>query len=220
MILSIPNVLSSESLASIRESLASAPFVDGRLTASEQVGSVKNNLQLDEQSALHAELAECIRQAVLDNAFFQIAAWPKVLQPFRFNRYETGMGYGRHVDDPICQGVRSDISMTLFLSDPDSYDGGELVIELGGDERSAKLAAGNMVIYPSTTLHRVEPVTRGTRLGAVNWCQSYIRDAARRELIFELDMARRSLFKRDGKSGEFDSVSNALANLLRMWSDT
>jgi PKHD-type hydroxylase len=145
--------------------------------------------------------------------------WPKILQPFRFSRYDPGMGYGQHVDDPLFQGSRSDVSMTVFLFDPESYDGGELVIEWGGDERPCKVAAGDMVLYPSTTLYRVATVTRGVRLAAVSWSQSYIRDAARRELVFALDMARRSLFKNHGKSAEFDAISNALANLLRMWAD-
>lgn len=129
------------------------------------------------------------------------------------------MGYGPHVDEPFFESNRSDVSITLFLSDPESYRGGELVIEWGGVEEAFKLAAGSMVIYPSTTLHRVEAVTEGTRLAAVSWSQSRIRDPAQRELIFELDLARRSLYQSHGKTTEFDTLSKSVANLLRMWAD-
>jgi PKHD-type hydroxylase len=219
MIVCIPNVLSPEQLAAVTQRLESAPFVDGRATASEHAQMVKKNLQLDERDPKHAELSKSVMSCVLANPLFQAAVWPKVLLPFRFSRYEPGMGYGPHVDDPLAQGARSDVSMTLFLSDPESYDGGELVIEVGGVEREFKLAAGEMVTYPATTLHHVETVTRGVRMAAVSWSQSYVRDPSKRELIFELDMARRSLFRRHGKTAEFDSISNSLANLVRMWSD-
>jgi PKHD-type hydroxylase len=145
---------------------------------------------------------------VLSNSLFQIA-WPKTMLGFRFSRYDPGMGYGEHVDDPLFQGHRSDISMTIFLSDPEGYEGGELVIE-----------QGDMVLYPSTTLHHVETVTRGSRLVAVSWAQSYIRDPARRELLFDLDMARRSLFPKYGKTPEFDAISKVVTSLLHMWADT
>jgi PKHD-type hydroxylase len=220
LIVCVPNVLSPELLNAVRGGLASASFIDGRATASEHVKLVKQNLQLDENDARHPALSKTIMEAVLANPVFQLAVWPKVVQQFRFSRYETGMGYGAHVDDPLSEGMRSDVSMTLFLSDPETYDGGELVIQYGGDERSVKLPAGEMVVYPSTTLHHVETVTRGTRLAAISWAQSYIRDAARRELLFDLDMARRSLFRQYGKTPEFDAVSSAVANLLRMWSDS
>ena len=220
MILCVPKVLSPELLSRVRAALEAAPFVDGRMTASEPAKLVKNNLQLDERDARHAELSKTLTGAVLGSTLFQLVVWPKTVLPFRFSRYEPGMGYGEHVDEPLFQGNRSDVSMTVFLSDPEAYDGGELVIEWGGIERAFKLAAGDMVLYPSTTAHRVETVTRGTRLVAVSWAQSYIRDPARRELVFELDMARRSLFQRHGKTPECDAISKALANLLRMWADT
>jgi PKHD-type hydroxylase len=219
VIVCVPNVLSPELLTTVKACLASAPFVDGRVTASEHAKLVKKNLQLDESDARHPELSKTVMGAVLASPLFQLAVWPKVLQQFRFSRYEAGMGYGAHVDDPLSEGIRSDVSMTLFLSDPNSYDGGELVIEAAGVERAVKLPAGDMVVYPSTTLHHVETVTRGVRLAAVSWSQSYIRDPAKRELLFDLDLARRSLFQQHGKTSEFDSISAAIANLIRMWAD-
>ncbi len=220
MILCIPTVLSPEVVGKVTALLETARFVDGHVTASEHAKLVKKNLQLDESDARHAELSKIVTDAVSASPLFQLAVWPKSLQPFRFSRYETGMGYGQHVDDPLFEGTRSDVSMTVFLADPKSYDGGELVIDWGGSERAYKLGAGDMVVYPSTTLHRVETVTRGARLAAVSWSQSHIRDPARRELVFELDMARRSLFNREGKTVECDTVSKVLANLIRMWADT
>ena len=129
------------------------------------------------------------------------------------------MEYGSHVDDALMNGIRTDVSFTLFLSDPDSYDGGALVIESSGGEDDIKLPAGSLVAYPSTTLHRVQPVTKGARLAAVGWARSFIRDPARRELLFDLDTARQSLFAREGKTAEFDLLSKSTANLLRMWAE-
>lgn len=127
------------------------------------------------------------------------------------------MEYGAHVDDALMNGIRSDVSFTLFLSDPATYEGGELVIETSSGEDDIKLPAGSMIAYPSSSLHRVAPVTRGTRLAAVGWARSLIRDAGRRELLFDLDTARQSLFAREGKTAEFDLLSKTSANLLRMW---
>ena len=134
-----------------------------------------------------------------------------------FSAYEPGMRYGSHVDDALMQGMRTDVSFTLFLSDPDSYDGGELVIESASGEDAMKLPAGSLVAYPSTALHHVAAVTRGTRLAAVGWARSYVRDGAQREMLFDLDTARRQIFAEGGKTPEYDLVSKSLANLLRMW---
>ena len=195
MIVCIPKVLAPDQLSHLRAAIEIAPFVDGRATAAEPAKLVKKNLQVDEAHASHAVLSKTLSDALFANGLFQLAVWPRTLLPFRFSRYDPDMGYGQHVDDPLFQGIRADVSMTVFLSDPESYDGGELVIEWGGLEKPFKLAAGDMVAYPSTTLHRVETVTRGTRLVAVSWAQSYIRDPARRELLLDLDMTRRSLFQ-------------------------
>jgi PKHD-type hydroxylase len=129
------------------------------------------------------------------------------------------MEYGSHVDDAIMQGMRTDVSFTLFLSDPDSYDGGALIIQTPAGEDAVKLPAGSLVAYPSTTLHRVEPLSRGTRLAAVGWARSYVRDAAQRELLFELNTVRQSLFKQSGKTPDFDLLSKTSTNLLRMWAE-
>jgi len=219
MILCIPDVLTSQQVNEITGELRSARFIDGRVTANEQVESVKENLQLDETAPTHANLSKLVADAVRANSIFQLAAFPKVMLPLRFNRYENGMHYGNHVDDPFADGVRADISFTVFLSDRGSYDGGELVIQTAGIEQPVRLTAGSLVLYPSNTLHRVEPVTRGQRLAAVGWLQSLIRDPARRELLFELDMARRSLFQAHGKTREFDAITKSVANLVRMWAD-
>ena len=136
-----------------------------------------------------------------------------------FSRYEPGMHYGSHVDDALMQGMRTDVSFTLFLSDPASYDGGELVIESASGEDAVKLAAGALVAYPSTALHHVAEVTRGARLAAVGWARSYIRDGARRELLFDLDTARRQCSRARARRAEYDLVSKSLANLLRMWAE-
>jgi PKHD-type hydroxylase len=140
-----------------------------------------------------------------------------MLTPLMFSRYEPGMNYGSHVDDALMQGLRTDVSFTLFLSDPESYDGGELVIETASGEDAIKLDPGALVAYPTTTLHRVNEVTRGERLAVVGWARSFIRDAAQRELLFDLDTARRQIFAREGKTAEFDLISKSAANLMRMW---
>ena len=220
MIFPIPQVLSPEALGQIGTAIEAAAFIDGSATATDYAKRVKRNLQIDENHESHAQLSQRLSQIVLDNALFQAAVWPRTLLPFRFSRYDAGMGYGEHVDDPLFRGARSDVSMTVFLSDPETYEGGELVIQWGGLERGFKLPAGDMITYPSTTLHRVEPVTSGTRLVAVSWAQSYVRDPAQRELIFDLDMARRSLFQQHGKTPEFDALSKGVTNLLRMWAET
>jgi PKHD-type hydroxylase len=144
---------------------------------------------------------------------------PRQVTPLLFSRYHDGMEYGTHVDDPLMYNLRSDISFTLFLSDPSTYDGGELVMETTGGEQSYKLNAGEMIAYSSTTLHRVNPVTRGERRAAVGWSQSFVREAAKREILYELDLARRSIFDREQKSRDFDLISKAHANLIRMWAD-
>jgi PKHD-type hydroxylase len=129
------------------------------------------------------------------------------------------MQYGSHVDDALMGGMRTDISFTLFLSDPTSYDGGELIIDSASGEETFKLEAGALVAYPATSLHRVGAVTRGTRLAAIGWARSFVRDPAQRELLFDLDTVRRQLFAREGKSAAFDLISKSFANLLRMWAE-
>ena len=213
----IGTVLSAEEIDLIRATLAQATFVDGRETAGFAARLVKNNRQASDRKT--ETVRKLVEERILAHEVFAMAVRPKALTPVMFSRYEPGMQYGSHVDDPLMHGLRTDVSFTLFLSEPDSYDGGELVIEGAAGEDAVKLAAGSLIAYPSTALHRVAEVTRGERLAAVGWARSYLRDGAQRELLFELDTARRQLFKREGKSAEYDLVSKSLANLLRMWAE-
>ena len=214
----IGDVLSHEDLEIVRSALGEARFVDGRETAGFAARTVKNNEQAAGGRGLET-VRKLVEQRILANAVFALAVRPKALSPIMFSRYDNGMHYGSHVDDALMQGMRTDVSFTLFLADPAAYDGGELVIEGPGGEDAVKLAAGSLVAYPSTALHHVSAVTGGTRLAAVGWARSFIRDGARRELLFDLDTARRQMFARDGKSAEFDLVSKSVANLMRMWAD-
>jgi PKHD-type hydroxylase len=211
----IGNVLSGDDVDLVRATLAQATFVDGRETAGFAARLVKHNRQANDRRT--ETVGKLVEERIVAHEVFALAVRPKALTPILFSRYEPGMRYGSHVDDPLMQGLRTDVSFTLFLSDPASYDGGELVIDGASGEDAVKLAAGSLIAYPSTVLHHVAEVTRGERLAAVGWARSYVRDGAQRELLFELDTARRQLFKREGKSAEYDLVSKSLANLLRMW---
>ena len=215
MIFQIPDVLSADELSQVQTTLATAEFIDGKLTAGWYAKQVKHNQQIKGTEA--KEVRELMRQALTRHPLFQAAVRPKQVHSLLLSRYDTGMEYGRHVDNALMGNQRSDVSFTVFLSDPQDYDGGELVIEGAADEQCYKLAAGTAIIYPSSTLHRVEPVTQGTRLVAVGWVQSWIRDAAKRELLFDLDTVRRSLYTQSGKTNEFDLLSKSLANLMRQW---
>src|SRR5262245_47362800 len=188
----IGNILSDDELTLVRETLARATFVDGRETAGFAARTVKNNLQA---SGRNTEVVrKLVEERIRGNDVFAMAVRPKVLTSVMFSAYEPGMRYGSHVDDALMQDLRTDVSFTLFLSDPESYDGGELVIESASGDAAVKLSAGSLVAYPSTSLHHVAEVTRGTRLAAVGWVRSFVRDAARREMLFDLDTARRQMF--------------------------
>jgi PKHD-type hydroxylase len=215
----ISDVLDNDAIADARAVLAKAAFADGRATAGWHAKLVKKNLQASSSDQKVVKLREALAEKILGNPLFRLAARPKALTPLILSRYEPGMEYGSHVDDALMNGMRTDVSFTLFLSDPDTYDGGALVIETTGGEEDVKLAAGSMVVYASTTLHRVAPVTKGARLAAVGWARSFIRDPARREMLFDLDSARQSLFRQHGKTAEFDLLSKTSANLLRMWAE-
>jgi PKHD-type hydroxylase len=212
----IGNVLSADEVVLVREALARATFEDGRATAGFAARLVKDNKQAANDRKIET-VRKLVEERILGNEVFALAVRPKALASVVFSAYESGMRYGSHVDDALMQGMRTDVSFTLFLSDPESYDGGELVIEGASGEDAVKLDAGSLLAYPSTTLHHVAPITHGVRLAAVGWARSYVRDAAQRELLFDLDTARRMMFAEHGKSGEYDLVSKSLANLLRMW---
>jgi PKHD-type hydroxylase len=162
---------------------------------------------------------ELIDQRLREHAMFALATRPKTILGPLFSRYEPGHAYGPHVDDALLAGTRSDVSFTLFLSPPEAYAGGELVLDTPLGEEAVKLPAGSVFTYPASVLHRVAPVTAGTRLVAAGWVRSLIRDPARRELLFELETARRRLFEREGKSADGDLLARCTANLLRMWCD-
>ena len=217
MQITIGNILAADEIAAARAALERAHFVDGRATAGFAARMVKNNQQAEGSDRSLATIRKLVADRILGSEVFRLAVRPKALSPLLFSRYEQGMHYGSHVDDALMDGMRTDVSFTLFLSDPESYEGGELTIESASGEETFKLAAGALVAYSATSLHRVADVTRGARLAAVGWARSFVRDPAQRELLFDLDTARRQMFARSGKSPEFDLVSKSFANLLRMW---
>ncbi len=223
MIFPIQDVLTSAELTEIITSLATAEFVDGKLTAGWHAKLVKQNMQLAPQQPIAERLQVIVAPALQRNRLFQAAIRPKVVRPVLVNCYDVGMSYGCHTDNALMQSaaglIRSDVSMTIFLSDPTEYDGGELAIETSLGEQRFKLPAGSAIVYPSTMLHEVRQVTRGRRLAAVTWIQSLVRDPAHREILFDLDTARQVMFERQGKTPEFDLISKSLSNLLRQWSE-
>ncbi|MGV3633365.1 MAG: Fe2+-dependent dioxygenase [Pseudorhodoplanes sp.] len=215
----IADILKPDDLETVHAALAKTRFLDGRETAGFAARVVKDNRQADARDKTLDPVRNLVASRIMENELFRMAARPKALSPLLFSRTETGMQYGVHVDDALMGGMRTDVSFTLFLDAPESYEGGELVIENASGDDAIKLSAGSMVVYPATTLHRVAQVTRGQRHVVAGWARSFIRDAAQRELLFDLDTARRTIFARDGKSAEFDLISKSLANLLRMWAE-
>ena len=212
-------LLSPADLAAVQDAAAALPFGDGRATAGRHAQGVKANDQAQPGAELEAVVAK-VEAALRAHPLFQSAARPKALTRLIVSRYNIGQTYGLHVDNALMQGLRTDLSFTLFLSDPESYDGGALVIEDHFEARAIKLSAGEVILYPATTLHRVEPVTRGTRLAVVGWVQSLIRDPAQREILFDLDQSVDACFAAEGKSPQFDRLSKTRSNLLRMWVET
>lgn len=217
MLFQIPNVLSAEELTQLQQRLAKAEFVDGKTTAGWYAKQVKHNQQLKRGAT--PDLEATVKAALSRHPLFQIAVRPKQIHNLRFSRYGVGMSYGTHADNAMMGSYRSDISFTLFLNDPEAYTGGELVIEAADDEKAYKLKAGSAIVYPSSTLHRVDTVTQGQRLVVVGWVQSLVRDPAQRELLFDIDTVRRSLFAQQGKTTEFDLLSKSVSNLLRCWAE-
>lgn len=223
LIICAPNVLTAEELDTIRNELQGASFIDGASTAGWSAREVKKNLQVDINTESQARLREIVRSAFLRNGMLQTSILPSAMTQVLFNRYDVGMQYGRHVDAPVMGGlgsaVRSDVAITVFLSDPESYTGGDLVVDTNGVEYGFKLDAGSAIAYPANSLHHVTPVTQGARYAAIIWVQSQVRDAGKRELLWDLDNAKRQIFGREGKSATFDAISKSHANLLRMWAD-
>lgn len=221
MIICIADVLDDASLKLVRAEIESASFVDGRGTAGWSARLVKTNLQMATGDPAHARIASLVEAALKRNEVFMQAALPLALRPPLISRAEAGMGYGPHVDDALMGAppLRTDLAYTLFLSAPAEYEGGALVVESPMGAHDFKLAAGSLVLYPATSVHRVETVSAGLRLVAAGWVQSCVRDAARRELLFDLQRARQLVFAQSGKSPAFDLMSKTSGNLLRMWSD-
>ena len=222
MIVCIADAAPADLVDAVRAALAGARFEDGVETAGWHARLVKRNLQAARGDAAFEALRVRLTETLRSHEVFRAAALPRTMRPLTFSRYGPGMEYGPHVDDAIMAGdppLRSDVSVTLFLSRPDDYDGGELVLDTHAGEEAYKLEAGHAIVYPSTTLHRISPVARGTRDVAIGWIQSLVRDPQRREILFDLDAARRAMFRRDGKTGDFDRLSRSHSNLLRMWAE-
>jgi PKHD-type hydroxylase len=223
MLICIENVIDKETVARFQGWMAEAAFEDGKATAGGTAAMVKKNEQVssdpDRPEPRLKEMQEIVLDALWANATFMTASQPKDVMPPLFSRYTEGMEYGLHMDNSLMGNQRIDMSLTLFLCDPTDYDGGELFMYFPTGERSIKLAAGSAVLYPTTTLHRVAPVTRGMRQVAVTWVRSLVRDAAQREILFDLKAARDHLSDQLGKSIEVDLLSKSYTNLLRMWID-
>ena len=219
MLLVIRDAMSAADCKTVIDRMSATRFVAGTATAGWHAKLVKNNEQIDRTHPDYPALNKLVTETIMRNPTFRMGFRPRHITPLLFSRYHDGMEYGTHVDDPLMYNLRSDVSFTLFLADPSTYDGGELVMETTGGEQAYKLKAGELIAYSSTTLHRVTPVTRGDRFAAVGWSQSHVKDTAQREILYELDLARRSIFDREKKTRDFDLISKAHSNLVRMWSD-
>jgi PKHD-type hydroxylase len=225
VLLRITGVLSAPDVATVRARLAQGDWVDGRLTAGFRSAQVKSNLQLTQSDPAARDAADLVLRALERNAVFVSAALPRHVFPPLFNRYQPGMGFGTHVDNAVRQlpgtpqRLRTDVSATLFLSPPEDYDGGELVIEDNYGAHSIKLAAGDMVLYPASSLHRVEPVGRGTREAAFFWIQSMVRDDSARTLLFDMDSAIRQLTAAQADDNALLRLTGCYHNLLRRWAE-
>ncbi|HEY1631953.1 MAG TPA: Fe2+-dependent dioxygenase [Rhizomicrobium sp.] len=223
MLLRIPRLLSPDETAHCRAGLAEAAWVDGKVTAGHQSAKVKENQQLAEDSDVARELGNIVLGALERSPLFIAAALPRHVFPPLFNRYAEGMGFGAHVDNAIRQvgntphRIRTDISATVFLSEPDEYDGGELLVEDTYGAHSVKLAAGDMVLYPATSLHRVAPITRGARLASFFWIQSLVKDDAERTLLFEFDRGIAELGQANPDAPALVRLTACYHNLVRKW---
>jgi PKHD-type hydroxylase len=222
----IPNILSAEDVADFRSIMETAVWEDGRSTAGSQSALVKKNEQLVTDSNVARQLGERVIGALLANPAFIAAAIPLHIFPPLFNRYNVGQFFGEHVDNSIRgdkqtgMRIRTDLSVTLFLSEPDEYDGGELIIDDYNGGQEVKLPAGHMVLYPATSLHTVTPITRGSRISCFFWIQSMIRDAHARSMIFDLDNTIQDLVDRLGRDAdEVRRLTNLYHNLIRYWAE-
>lgn len=222
MLTHIQGVLNAPQLGAARKLLDAGSFADGSGSAGMAAKRVKHNEELSLDDARHAELNNLVMGCLVKHPVYRSAAMPlKVATPY-YARYTQGMSYGEHVDDPVMgegQLYRSDISVTIFLNDPAGYDGGELIITTAFGDQSVRLPAGDAVLYPSSSAHRVSEVTRGERLVAVSWIQSMVRNAEQRALLHELNQAREALLREQPDSGATRRVNQSYINLVRMWSE-
>jgi PKHD-type hydroxylase len=225
MLLQIPEVLTADQVLRARQVLETAGWVDGRVTAGHQSARAKDNMQLAEGSPAARELGNMVLGALEQNALFISSALPARVFPPLFNRYQGGQAFGTHVDIAIRQvtgtghRIRTDLSATLFFTSPEEYDGGELVVEDTYGTHSVKLPAGHMILYPSTSLHHVRPVTRGARIASFFWIQSMIRDDGERTLLFDLDVAIQRLASEQPNHASAVQLTGVYHNLLRRWAD-
>jgi PKHD-type hydroxylase len=225
MLLQVPDVLTAEQVASCRGLLDAADWVDGRITAGHQSARAKDNMQLPEDHEHAKTLGDTIIAALERNSLFMAAALPLKVFPPLFNRYQNGQSFGNHVDNAIRQvtgtphRVRTDLSATLFFSNPDEYDGGELVVEDTYGVHSVKLPAGHLILYPASSVHHVRPVTRGARLASFFWIQSMVRDDGERSLLFDLDVAIQRLAGDVPDHTSVVELTSLYHNLLRRWAD-
>ncbi|WP_027016510.1 Fe2+-dependent dioxygenase [Comamonas composti] len=226
MMLRIPCLLSPDEVRQCRQALESADWQDGRITAGPLAAQVKSNLQLPLDSPTGKAMGDLILDRLGRNPLFMSAALPLKVLPPRFNRYEGGATYGNHIDNALFTipgtaiKVRSDVSTTVFFSEPGEYEGGELIVEDTFGQQSVKLAAGDAILYPGTSLHRVNPVTRGTRHASFFWTQSLVASAEKRRLLFDLDQQIQQLTARHPQEPSLSALSGTYHNLLRMWSQT
>jgi PKHD-type hydroxylase len=224
MLATLTGVLDKDELNVVLDLLSKGTFANGKLSAGHEALRVKNNVELSAQDELTTPLNNLVMGKLIQHPVYLAAALPlKIATPY-YAKYSQGMSYGNHIDDPIMgpvsQRYRSDISITVFLNDPEDYQGGELVIQTSYGEQTVKLKAGDAIMYPSSSTHRVAEVTRGERIVSVTWLQSLVRDPAKRELLYNLHQAREKLLKTDVQSDITGKVSNSYINLVRMWSDT
>jgi PKHD-type hydroxylase len=225
MLTPIPDVLTAEQVAQARQLLDQTNWVDGRATAGHQSGRVKDNMQLPEDSPAAQHLGDMILTALGRNPLFVTVALPLRVFPPLFNRYQGGQSFGTHVDNAIRQvtgtanRIRTDLSATLFFSHPQEYDGGELIVEDTYGTHSVKLPAGHMILYPSTSLHHVRPVTRGARIASFFWIQSMVRDDGERSLLFDLDLAIQRINRDTPANPAAVQLTGVYHNLLRRWAD-
>jgi len=225
VLLPIPDVLTQNQLAEARRILEAAEWIDGRVTAGHQSAQAKNNMQLPENSPPARQVGEMILAALGQNPLFITAALPLKVFPPLFNRYAGGQAFGTHVDNAIRQvtgtphRIRTDLSATLFFTGPDEYDGGELVVEDTYGTHKVKLPAGQMILYPASSLHHVLPVTRGARIASFFWIQSMVRDDGERSLLFDLDLAIQRISGEHAEHASAVQLTGVYHNLLRRWAD-